>query len=290
MSWMEAPWAGLMELAPRVDLWPILRSFGSWEAVRAATPEQWRAAGLGVAAVQRLMERRWEGEAFSPGMKDWIPRLEGLPRGPVSLLLEGERARLIQPAVAIIGSRECSGYGRIQARRLAEAVVAAGGVVVSGMAAGIDAEAHLAAEGRTIGVIGQGLASPMTAWQQRLRREMLRRGGLLVSEFPPGQSAGHWTFPVRNRVIAALARVVVVVEAGEQSGTRITVDHALRFGREVLAVPGPLDAPASVGCLRLIAEGATLVQGPQSVLEAAGLAGEGRDRYEARDDSSSPTS
>jgi DNA processing protein len=176
----------------------------------------------------------------------------------------------------VIGSRACTAYGRQQARRLAAAVAQAGGVVVSGLAAGIDAEAHLAAEGRTIAVLGQGLSAPMAAWQRRMREAILRNGGLLVSEFPPGQVADRWTFPLRNRVIAALSGALLVVEAGEQSGTRITVDHALRFGREVMAVPGPLEAPASVGCLQLLSEGCTLVRGPETVLASVGLSREAR--------------
>ena len=123
----------------------------------------------------------------------------------------------------------------------------------------------------------------MAGWQRRVRAQILERGGLVVSEFPPGQIADRWTFPVRNRVIAALAEVVVVVEAAAQSGTRGTVQHALQYGRDVLAVPGPLGAVASVGCLQMISEGAGLVLGPQTVLEAAGLAPWRPSRYEAAD-------
>ena len=271
MSWMDAPWAGLIEVAARLDLWPILRSLGSWEELPGVSAERWRAAGLGPTVVARLLTRRWEGTPVHPGLPHWPASLEDLPRGPVGFFAEGNLALLRAPMVAVIGSRACTSYGRAQARRLAHAVATAGGVVVSGMAAGIDAEAHLAAEGRTIAVLGQGLAAPMAPWQQRMRAELLKRGGLIVSEFPPLQNAERWTFPMRNRLIAALAGVVVVVEAGEQSGTRITADHALRFGRELLAVPGPLEAPASVGCLQLLAEGATLVRGPSTILQAAGL-------------------
>jgi DNA processing protein len=272
-----------MEFAPRLDLWPVLRAVGDPALAEAG---RWRAAGLPPGAVEKVLGRRWPGVPLHPGLPAWPVGLASLPRGPVALLAEGNLALLQAPAVAIIGSRVCTSYGRTQARRLAEAVVAAGGVVVSGMAAGIDAEAHFAAGGRTIGVLGQGLEAPMAVWQGKMRREVLDRGGLLVSEFPPAMTGERWTFPVRNRVIAALARVVVVVEAGESSGTRITVDHALRFGREILAVPGPLDAPASVGCLQLLAEGATVVQGSHTVLSAAGLAAGRVPRYETGDEPS----
>lgn len=287
MPWMESPWAGLMEVASRTNVWSVLQAMEGKER----TLLNWVKAGLTERVAQRVMERRWEGEALVPEDEDWPLRLRGLPQGPVALMIEGNRSLLSRRAVAIIGSRACTAYGRMQAKQLSEEVVGAGGVVVSGMAAGIDAEAHLAAGGNTIAVLGQGIGAQMSVWQQRLRAQILKKGGLIVSEFPPGQTADRWTFPVRNRVIAALAQVVVVVEAGEQSGTRITADHALRFGREVMAVPGPLDAPASVGCLQLLSEGATLVRGPATVLGKAGLAGSAACRYEGANATlSSPTS
>ncbi|MFN7147704.1 MAG: DNA-processing protein DprA, partial [Myxococcota bacterium] len=122
-----------------------------------------------------------------------------------------------------------------------------------------------------IAVLGQGIDAPMPAWQQRARNTLLARGGLVVSEVRPDIHATPFTFPIRNRIIAALARVVVVVEAGERSGARNTATHALRTGREVLAVPGPLGAPASIGCLDLLDQGATMVRGVHTVLAAAKL-------------------
>jgi DNA processing protein len=152
-------------------------------------------------------------------------------------------------------------------------VVDAGGVVVSGLAAGIDSEAHGAAGGQTIAVLGQGLLAPMPAWQCRVREAILADGGLVLSEFPPDAPAQTWTFPIRNRIIAGLAGAVVVVEAGQRSGARITARNALEYGREVLAVPGPLGAAASAGCLDLIEQGATMVRAIATVLQAARLGG-----------------
>jgi len=199
--------------------------------------------------------------------------LVDLPCGPVALGVEGDVSLLQRVAVSIVGARACTGYGREWAARLSGAVVAAGGVVVSGLAAGIDLAAHGAAGGATVAVLGQGLDAPMPAWQRRARERLLADGGCVVSELPPECRATPFTFPIRNRVIAGLARAVAVVEAGERSGARNTASHALRYGRDVLALPGPLGAPASVGCLDLIEQGATVIRGPHTLLEVAGLTG-----------------
>ena len=283
MERMGRPWAGLMELAARRDIWKTLGMVGGVEGALRADEDTWVAAGLTRARAKEVLSREWEGEALTPASSDWPERLNQLPGGPIALLVEGNRALLSRRGVAVVGARACTAYGRLHAREISAAVAAAGGVVISGMAAGIDAEAHVAAEGATVAVLGQGLGAGMAVWQRRLRAQILERGGLVVSEFPPGQIADRWTFPVRNRVIAALAEVVVVVEAAAQSGTRGTVEHALRYGRDVLAVPGPIGAVASVGCLQLISEGAGLVMGPQTVLDAAGLAPWRPSRYEVPD-------
>jgi DNA processing protein len=136
------------------------------------------------------------------------------------------------------------------------------------MAAGIDAESHLAASGRTIAVLGQGIASAMPRWQGMLRERILAAGGLVISEFADDQPGSTWSFPRRNRVIAALARATVVVEAAARSGSKITAQHALDLGRDVWAVPGPPDSPTFAGCLDLIEDGAQVVR---AVDELGGL-------------------
>ena len=206
------------------------------------------------------------------GMPGWPRCLTNQPYGPVVLGTEGNLALLARPGVAVVGARACTTYGQEQAAAIARAVVASGGVVVSGLARGVDRVAHLAAPGATIAVLGQGIESPMPSWQQALRRRILDEGGLVLSEFPCAMPADKWTFPVRNRIVAGLAAATVVVEASHRSGAKNTAGHALRLGREVLAVPGPLGATASEGCLDLIEEGATVVRGPATVLRAAGLA------------------
>ncbi len=142
--------------------------------------------------------------------------------------------------------------------------------MISGLAAGIDASAHEAAGGATIAVLGQGFGAPLPSWQAALKERILTAGGLIVTEFPASQAAALWTFPVRNRVIAALASAIVVIEAASRSGTKITARLALEYGREVAAVPGPPEAPTSQGCLDLIEEGARVVRGPTTVLDLLG--------------------
>jgi DNA processing protein len=269
---LRAPWTGLARIAARRDLWAIFDALGGAASARRATAEEWRAAGLRAEdwdVVQRT--GAWDAEGVTAGTEGFPERLQGLAHGPVALTLEGNLALLDGPAVAIVGARQCTGTGRAWSRRIAAAVVEAGGVVVSGLADGIDTEAHLAARGRTIAVIGAGLRASMPGWQARLRAQILGAGGLLVSEFPPYLSPARWTFPVRNRVLAALSDATVVVEAGARSGARITARAAVGFGREVLAVPADPDALASAGCLDLIEEGATVVRDVDTVIAAARL-------------------
>jgi DNA processing protein len=142
---------------------------------------------------------------------------------------------------------------------------------VSGLARGIDAEAHLAAAGRTIAVLGQGLYAPMAAWQRELRVRIVTSGGLVVSEFAPEMPGSTFTFPVRNRIIAGLSRGVIVVEAAARSGARNTATHALRLNLEVWAVPGPPDAVCSAGCLDLIEEGVSVFRSSGEVLGRLGV-------------------
>ncbi len=269
------PWTGLSQVAARVDLWDIVARLGGAEAASCADAAAWLRAGLPFDLLPLLTRPHVDpgGRLVTPGMADWPSALCGVPFAPVALGVEGRAELLHKPAVAVVGARACTAYGVEQAARIASAVTRSGAVVVSGLARGIDRSAHLGAEGATIAVLGQGLDTPMPGWQRQLRERVLADGGLVISEFPRGLTADTWTFPIRNRIVAALARATVVVEASHRSGARNTANHALQCGRIVLAVPGPLDAPASAGCLDMIEDGATMVRGPETVLAAAGLAG-----------------
>ena len=177
------------------------------------------------------------------------------------------------PAVAIVGARACSAYGRGVARALGRELARAGLVVVSGMARGIDAEAHrgaLDAEGVTVAVLGCGIDRDYPAAHADLARRICERG-LLVSEYGVGVEPAPWRFPARNRIIAGLCAAAVVVEARERSGALITADFALEDGREVMAVPGEITSALSAGTNALLRLGATPVTGPDDVLEVFGL-------------------
>jgi DNA processing protein len=202
-------------------------------------------------------------------------RLKAIFDPPPSLYLRGsgDPELLDLRAVAIVGARSCSSYGAQVARMLGRELAAAGLLVISGLARGIDGEAHrgaLAAGGKTIGVLGCGIDRDYPAVHASLSRRM-EESGLVVSEYEPGIEPAPWRFPARNRIIAGLSEAVVVVEARERSGALITADFALEEGREVFAVPGEITAALSIGTNALLKLGATPLTGAEDVLDALGI-------------------
>jgi DNA processing protein len=201
-------------------------------------------------------------------------RLLEIPYPPPFLFIKGTLAPADDLAVAMVGTRGASYYGLKAGRRLAGALAARGVTVVSGLARGIDTAAHQGAlemGGRTLAVLGCGLDVVYPPENQELYQEIPEHGAL-VTEFPLKTPPEARNFPIRNRLISGLALGVVVIEAGVKSGTAITVRYALDQGREVLAVPGPIDSPTSVGPHRLIQEGAKLVQDVEDIVsELPGL-------------------
>jgi DNA processing protein len=178
------------------------------------------------------------------------------------------------PRVAIVGSRRPSPYGEAVAEQLAADLARAGVVVVSGLALGCDAAAHrgaLLAGGITLAVMGTGVDVIYPAANARLAEDILAGGGALVSQFPNGTSPRRHNFPARNVTIAALSDAVVVVEAAQGSGALITAEAALDLHKEVMAVPGSIFSPLSVGAHALIRDGAGLVQNARDVLAALGV-------------------
>lgn len=199
--------------------------------------------------------------------------LRTLADAPAVLHVLGDVARferlLAGDSVAIVGARRATPYGLAQARRLGRGIASAGLCVVSGMALGVDSAAHagaLDAGGATIAVLASGADRAYPPSKRQLHGEIARCGAV-VSELPPGARAHRWGFPARNRIIAALGGLTVVVEAGERSGSLITASLALDLGREVGAVPGLVTAPLAAGTNGLIADGARLIRGPEDVLE-----------------------
>ena len=197
--------------------------------------------------------------ALRPRDAGYPERLRDLRHPPDPLYVDGELGAL-EGAIAIVGTRRMTGYGDRVARELALACVAAGVVVVSGLAQGIDSAAHRGAldgGGRTVAVLGESIPTFLATVHGRRRPLVprIRASGALVSEYAAPFVAKPWMFAQRNATIAALASVVVVVEAGEVSGALITADRARELGRTLYAVPGPIGSLASVGTNRLIARG-----------------------------------
>jgi DNA processing protein len=181
------------------------------------------------------------------------------------------------PRIAIVGSRRPSPYGEAVAEQLASDLARAGVIVVSGLALGIDAAAHRGAlngGGITVAVMGTGVDVVYPAAHSRLAEEILAAGGALVSQFPDGTIPRRQNFPARNWTMATISDVVVVVEAGEGSGALITAEAALHLHKEVMAVPGSVFSPLSVGTHGLLRDGAGLVQNARDVLAVVGLGGE----------------
>jgi DNA processing protein len=196
------------------------------------------------------------------------------PRPPV-LYVRGELACLEAPTVAVVGTRRPSGYGRAAATEIADELARAGATVVSGLALGIDGEAHaaaLAAGGRTVAVLPSPINRVYPPRHAELAERLVAARGALISEVAPGQPIGKPDFARRNRIIAALALAVVVVEAPDRSGALLTAAAAAGLGREVHAVPGPIHAAQSRGCNRLIADQhASLVTSAVGLLHQIGV-------------------
>ena len=175
-----------------------------------------------------------------------------------------------RPTVAVVGSRKPTAYGRAVSQQLVGELARHGIIIVSGLAIGHDGLAHRAcldAGGTTVAVIGNGLNDIYPHRNQGLAQDIIAAGGAIISEYPPDAPVYPSHFLERNRLISALADVVVVIEAGERSGTLNTASHALAQGREVMAVPGNITSPLSRGCNRLIAEGATPILSARDILD-----------------------
>ncbi|HEY8584350.1 MAG TPA: DNA-processing protein DprA, partial [Capillimicrobium sp.] len=202
--------------------------------------------------------------------------LRALPDSPAVLHVAGDVARFeamtaaAQPSVAIVGARRASPYGLEVARGLGRGLAAAGVTVVSGMALGVDSAAHagaVEAAGPTVAVLAGGADRPYPPSKRGLYAE-IRARGCVVGELPPGHVARRWCFPARNRIIAALAGLTVVVEAMERSGSLITAEFARDLGRDVGAVPGQVTSPLAAGPNALLADGAQVVRRPEDALDA----------------------
>lgn len=201
---------------------------------------------------------------------EYPQQLRNIPSPPLALYVAGSVEALSKSAVALVGTRHSTEYGRDVAERFAFGLAKRGWCVVSGLARGIDACAHrgaLAAEGVTVGVLGGALDMFYPNENRALAREMVEKGGCVASEFPFGRAPDVQTFPQRNRIVSGLAKGVVAVECPIHSGTLITCTRAVEQGRAVMAVPGRIDWRTSEGCHHLIREGARMVTSVDDIVE-----------------------
>lgn len=192
---------------------------------------------------------------------------------PILFFYWGEFSPADSRAVAVVGTRKVTGYGKLVTQKFTAALVAAGLTIVSGLARGVDSIAHLTAlenSGRTIAVLGGGLNKIFPPENEKLARE-ITKAGVVLSEFPPDYPSVAGNFPARNRIISGLSRAVLVTEAAVDSGSLITARLGLEQGREVFTVPGPITSELSFGPIELIKEGATIVSDPKEILQQLGI-------------------
>ncbi|HVN99606.1 MAG TPA: DNA-processing protein DprA [Steroidobacteraceae bacterium] len=218
-------------------------------------------------------DRRWMQSAgvqlIGCDSERYPPLLRRIAAAPVALYLRGSAEALLSAQLAIVGSRNPTASGARTAFDFAAYLARGGLTITSGLAVGIDAQAHegaLAAEGRTVAVLGCGLDTIYPPEHAPLAERIVARGGALVSEFPPGTAPQRWNFPRRNRLISGLTLGTLVVEAARQSGSLITARCAVDQGREVFAIPGSIHNPLARGCHQLLREGAKLVETAADVL------------------------
>jgi DNA processing protein len=270
-------------LGPRL-MAALLEKFGSAEAVLHAGPQELQQVPrigdklaqdlyqaiqeANVAAEMELIERH-QVRLLALGTPEYPAALATIYDPPHLLYVRGDLQPSDANAVAIVGSRQCTTYGKRQADRLAAGLVQRGFTVISGLARGIDGAAHrgaLKAGGRTVAVLAGGLSKIYPPEHAELARE-IQASGALVSERPMKMEPMGEMFPARNRLISGLSRGVVVVEAAERSGALITARHAGEQGRPVFAIPGPVDSPASGGTHLLLRQGAILIRGVEDIIE-----------------------
>jgi len=266
----------------------LQQRFPSLRAAWEAPPEELKQAGLDQRAIANLqrakdklnleeeLERveRAEARVITWEDKEYPPQLEHIYAPPPILYIRGEIRPQDEWAVAVVGTRRPTAYGRAATQRLVQALVRHGLTIVSGLARGIDTEAHLAcleAGGRTIAVLGSGI-DVIYPSEHRHIAARIAENGAIITECPVGTAPAGKNFPVRNRIISGMSLGTLITEAPERSGALITAGYALEEGREVFAVPGSIFSPQSFETNRLIQRGAKLVATVEDILEELNLA------------------
>ena len=265
----------------------LLDHFGNAERAWRASADALRAAGLDRRSLSNLLATRSGIDlgkemarvaAADARMLTWesseYPRLlREISDSPPVLYVVGDLVEEDEWSIAVVGTRRASAYGRQVTRRLAAALARSGLTIVSGLARGIDSEAHsaaLEAGGRTIAVLGCGIDQVYPP-ENRTLAERITAAGAVVTDYPVGTKPEGSNFPPRNRIISGIALGVLITEAGARSGARITADFAAEQGRDVFAVPGSILSPASAGTNALIQDGAKLVMRTEDILEELNL-------------------
>ncbi|MCG3138246.1 MAG: hypothetical protein HJJLKODD_02107 [Phycisphaerae bacterium] len=269
----------------------LLDHFGSVEKVFDATPAQWQhlhgigdkisstlQAHHGLQEIEQELERaaRYQLQIICQDDDEYPRLLREIPDAPICLYVRGRLLPADNMALAIVGPRRASHYGNEQAYQWAMEVARCGMTVVSGLARGVDAQAHrgaLAVKGRTVAVIGCGMQFLAEHENRELADQIVDAGGAIVSELPIGRPPDPQNFPARNRIIAGLSLGTLVIEAALRSGALLTADAATEYNREVFALPGRVDSPASFGANRLIQrQQAKMVLSLKDLLEELGHA------------------
>lgn len=284
----RAYWAAFVEVTHvgPARIQRLLTTFGSleraWQADAAAlrhalderSAESLIATRKKVDPLQRLERFERDGIQVLTAIDPGYPRLlRQIPAPPPVLFVRGELLPNDDCAVAIVGTRRSTSYGREVTARIATELAEAGVTIVSGLARGIDATAHqaaLSAGGRTFGVLGCGVDVVYPPEHRGLAASIIESGAL-ISDYPPGRKPDAPNFPARNRIISGLSLGVVVIEAPNRSGALITVDFAADQGRDVFVVPGSVLSENSAGCLRLLRDGARLIRSGADLLDDLGL-------------------
>jgi DNA processing protein len=293
--------------SPQIELWlkliraegvgptlfgRLVEYFGDVERIfGASVSELTKVEGIGHKTAEMIARSRnaFDAEkelALADKLGVWVihlnderypPALKAIYDPPPVLYVKGTLQRSDSLAMAIVGSRRCTHYGTEQANRFSHLLASAGFTIVSGLARGIDTAAHrgaLSAAGRTIAVQGCGLSNVFPPENKTLFEQIVENGAV-ISELPLGYEPLAENFPGRNRIIAGLSMGVLVVEATDRSGALISAQAALENNREVMAVPGRIDSPASAGCHKLLKQGARLIDGIEEIMDALGYVGDG---------------
>src|SRR5215210_7657278 len=271
-----------------VRMQALLRHFGDLEPAWKAAPIDLARAGMGLKVIERILlarqnvdlDKLW-AKIESQGIKvltwedeTYPQRLKEIDQPPAVLYIRGDYLPDDLFAVAIVGTRRVTAYGRQITEELAAYLATNGITVISGLARGVDAIAHqtaLRAGGRTIGVLGSGVDKIYPPEHRALAEKMMERGAI-ISDYAPGTPPDASNFPPRNRIISGLSMAVVVIEAGETSGALITAEFAAEQGREVFAVPGSILAPQSKGTNKLIQQGALPLLSVNDLMQALDVA------------------